>query len=86
MSTKRAPISKKRHLPKADLEGEELAEWIALCTGETPEHCASKEEAVAYAKEAAEGTPGLIIALYRLEHYVTARVQAPQLYDAEPSK
>jgi hypothetical protein len=72
-------------LTKRDLEGYSgLTMWLVLSDGEAPSAYGTRDEAVASAKEQAEETPGLVLGLYKLEHYVSARVQSPALFDPEP--
>ena len=71
-------------LGKDALRGyEELTEWVVISAGEGHQPQESKEEAIASAMMQAEDTPNLVLAVYRLEHFVSARVKVskPKLFD-----
>jgi len=60
---------------------DDLTTWIMCSSGEGHFKYASYEEAIADAKEQAQDTPDLVLGIYKLQHFVCARVQAPQLFD-----
>jgi hypothetical protein len=82
--TKREPAKQPASLSADDLAGyEELSTWLVVSVGEGVQPFDTKEEAVSAAKDQAIETPDLILGVYRLQHFVSARVQAPQLFNPE---
>ena len=65
-----------------DLVGyKDFTRWIVVSDGETGQLFPSYDEAVDAAKEQAENTPNLVLAVYELKHFVSARVQEPTVFD-----
>lgn len=71
----------------ADLKGHShLKNWIVVVEGEGVQSFASREEAIASAKEQAEDIPNLVLGVYRAAHFVSARVQPAALFAPPPDK
>lgn len=84
MATKARAATVKLHLSAEDLKYySELRPWLVVSEGEGVQPYETKAEAVAAAK--GQASPDLVLGVYRLEHYVSARVLPAQLFDPEPS-
>lgn len=86
MSKKQQPVrASVRRLSAADVDGyHDLTAWIVVSDGEGVQPFATKAEAVAAAKEQADDIPNLVLGVYRLEHYVSARVQEAEVFAPTP--
>jgi hypothetical protein len=68
-----------KKLPHDDVP-DEFTPWIVLAAGEGAQDFATEEEAKEAAKEQAEQIPNLVLAVYRLAYFVSARVAKPAVF------
>jgi hypothetical protein len=75
----------KRYLSADDIDGHsDLKPWIVVSDGEGVQPFETKAEAIEAAKEQADECPNLVLGIFRLDHFVSARVMPAALFEPTP--